>query len=292
VLVSLNEETGRMRLAPVVARSLGIPTVFVQHGMCARHPKYRRPVSDRLCVWGEADGETLRALGCEPGRIVVTGPPGFDGLRADPPPPEARRRVLVTAVSGSGETSEAHVRRVLDYVLEGLSRLPDVDVRVRPHPGDRLGVAAQVAARHRVEIRGGEPLAAGLSWAGIVVSMASTSGFEAILAGRPLVFADPLGADALVSYAREGAALPGGSAEEVAASVSAILDREATREGLEAGQREYRGRHAAGLDGHAAARVAAVIRDAAAPRAAGHHGGQGGGQHGELGGQLGGQGGC
>ena len=156
----------------------------------------------------------------------------------------------------------------MEFVLRALRELDDVDVVLRPHPVDRAGIAESVARQvggARVSSEG--DMSEALERADLVVTMASTTGIEAILRAKPLILADPAGADSLVSYAREGAALLASNREELTAAARGLLYDPAVRAELAPGQERFRQRYAAGADGHAADRVAEVILAAARGKA-------------------------
>jgi hypothetical protein len=255
-LVSFNEDGGARRLLVRVARDLGVPTLHVQHGLIGRHPKFRRPLSERWCVWGSANVELLEALGHPAGTLTVTGPVGFEGHRPTPWNPDpAGCRVLVTALSGASETPRAVVEAALEATLRGLSAVSGVHILLKPHPDDLTSLAAGIASRfERVELLSEPSMLPALSRADVVVTLASTT----------LLDDDP--AASIVPYVREGAALGASTADELAARISQISSDAALREALRARQREYAERYAWRADAGSAARVAAVIAELTAAR--------------------------
>ncbi|HMJ09818.1 MAG TPA: hypothetical protein VK524_00360, partial [Polyangiaceae bacterium] len=124
-LVLANHEMPVGRMLARAAEERHIPLVHVQHGIMSRHPKHAWPHSGYTCVWGAQTKTLLESLGWGSDRIVVCGPPGFDGLearrRSASNPTSGPRVVLFTPVSGNSLTPAADVEQACSALYSALA---------------------------------------------------------------------------------------------------------------------------------------------------------------------------
>lgn len=185
------------RAAVIAASRAGIPAVVVVdlfgHGETSwlREPSFAAAV----CVLNAEVRARLIAAGRPAEHLHVTGNPVFDRLGD---PSLAARAAQLRAAHGWGpgvrvitwasqpEPADPQVpRRVEAALLAALGGHPDWHLVIRPHPSDSYVLPP---AGPQVTVSGRQDdLHALLAASDVVVTMTSTVGLEAILAGTPLV---------------------------------------------------------------------------------------------------------
>jgi len=176
---------------------------------------YRRQV-DAVFVWGEYYARRLvEDVGFPPERIYEVGSPRLEFARDGhvPAPREdgGPQRVLFVSdftiadlhlerererfartfgVSLSGAEVEqlGRERRYMLDTARAAAREQNVEVRVRPHPGENMQPYREACAGATLQYADpSRPFAEDLSWADVVVGYTSTSVFEVLAAGRTFI---------------------------------------------------------------------------------------------------------
>lgn len=198
-----------------LARSEGIPTVVLQHGLANRFiPGYLPLKADRFACWGEAERELNVGLGMEERRIAVTGHPRFDD-QWTPGRPGARSqgplRVLVATqgVFASVDWSFALTR--VERIIRELAPLGEGRrghrFTLRLHPNETVHPSAvAVAERSGIRLTKGLPLREQFEEHDVVVTQFSTIGVEALMAGKPLVSMNWRSREEVIPFASSGVA--------------------------------------------------------------------------------------
>ncbi len=223
------------RAAVIAARSLGIPTVVVVDlfGMWEDW-LVDAAYGDAVCVLSTSVKERLVAAGRPAMHITVTGNPAFDRLGD----PTLRLRGLelraargwsdhrvVTWASQPEPDDPRLPRRIEEQLIAALPSHPDWQLVLRPHPSDSH---APPAAADRLAISTREDdLHTLLAASDAVVTMTSTVGLEAVIAGKPLVTWDrsqntrycPYSEMGLSRGVTELSALPSAIAEALAGGI-------------------------------------------------------------------------
>lgn len=183
------------RATVAVARELRIPTLVVQHGAFFCRLGAAGPVADRVLAWNEASRRQLIGWGADRGRLIVTGPPHMAHLArladaSQPPVPSVQRRrlLLLDTVPPRDERPDAvelaltsaSYSRLLRSIETAAARV-GAELIVKPHP--RADIAATASSIRRVS----GDLASLLPRVDAVLSIGSTAGMEAALAGWPVV---------------------------------------------------------------------------------------------------------
>ncbi len=185
------------RAAVIAARRRGIPAVCVVDlfGLAETGWLQDPDFADVVCVLGQPVVDHLVAAGRPREHLVITGNPVFDRL-GDPALVERglalraargwqERRVILWA--SQPEPADPQLPRRIEQALIAAAAAahPDWLVLLRPHPNDQYQLPAagpQVAHSTRAD-----DLAATIAASDVVVTMTSTVGLEAVIAGKPLV---------------------------------------------------------------------------------------------------------
>jgi glycosyltransferase involved in cell wall biosynthesis len=285
VLVLYAESSGLGRAAVAAARTHGIPSVAVQHGIM--YPQYYShehapdevveldelegsavPLPTRTAVFGELAKDLLMRRGSyPPDRIVVTGSPKFDALvqgasayhpgetrRALGVPGGGRFVVLATRWSAVGEP-------VFEELVRAVESLEDVFLFVKPHqaesPRPYEVVVERLLARRTCILPAERNLLELLFASDGLVTVDSLASSEALVLGRPVLILNLPGN--LSSLVDRGAALGVRRGESIATALQSFLFDPETARALAEKRKQYIQDFAFGADGRATERIVECI---------------------------------
>jgi glycosyltransferase involved in cell wall biosynthesis len=285
-LVLYAESSGYGRVALEAARSLGVPSVAIQHGIL--YPKYfsyrhdpdeggcPRPTATAL--FGEAARDFLLDAGrYDPQSLVTTGSPKFDALletaqgfdraalRARHGIGDAQLFVLVASRYHGILPTHRSIGSAFSPLLRAAASRPDVRIVVKPHPAEGReeyqGAIAEVGLEGASVVAPDADLVELLWAADILVTVESLSAVEALVLGRRvLVLNMPTNLKELVEA---GAALGVASGADPGEALDTLLkDEEASRR-LEQARKKYLSRVAMGVDGKATERIVGLVAEKA-----------------------------
>ena len=230
----------RLGRAISTARSQGAHKWAMQHGTISEdHWTYlydRRdflgrgalPRPDRFLVYGEYTASLMRRWGAPPGMLWPLGSLRHDwGFKAPTPPlPRGvpRSRPVVTLCLQLMAQIPAWIERLV-LALEQLKEA--VHVAVKPHP--RFPASALISKTfealqwrdYSVHSEGLDEL---LVHSAAVLTENSTTGFDALLWGTPLICLNEAGRYEAFPYVSHGGALPGASVEALVEALRRVLD--------------------------------------------------------------------
>lgn len=268
VLVSTTYSSVPGRAMAVAANELGARSLFVEHGSYPDRDVWSHFLHRHKAMWGEYARRSLVRNGHEPSSVHALGATIYDDFsrraQARPWAPPARERpwtiVFMASRTGGVVSSEAVSRATLKALVAAVGSLTNAQLVVKAHPGDSTRVPEEeTAGRPGVRlVRGGSSQDLILE-ADVVVVVSSTTGFEACVAGRPLLELNLTGLAESAEYASAGAALLVTDASAVGGALERLrLDRALVDE-LRRRQRELVQNMLCGADGRAAERVGALI---------------------------------
>lgn len=211
------------RAAVTVARKRGIATAVVQHGAPYVPFGFAPLVAHYLFAWGESSRRQLQRWGVPDSSLVVTGCPKHDAWFASTAAAspqraigngnhEHRRLLLLATVHHAPErpdlvgfhltarTNAAMVR----WALEAVERRPGWMLTIKLHPRTPDAaffghlVDSLPAVRNRVQLLEKGDVLTLARRADCVLSCASSSGIEAMIAGRPVIQLMPSGSVDLI----------------------------------------------------------------------------------------------
>lgn len=185
------------RAALIAARELGIPSVCLLDlfGIQDRDVLARPGYGDRLCVLSPAVRDAMVEAGRPGQEVVVTGNPAFDRIDSEEnrrAGAQLRKRrgwgpapVVLWATQPLTSAADRAERARAEASLATLAEAGRWRVVVRPHPSEPpSGVADVTGAEPSPQ---SEPLHALLHAVDLVVTVASTVGLEAAIAGTPVL---------------------------------------------------------------------------------------------------------
>lgn len=276
---SIGHTTPKSRL--LRAKALAAPFATRLLGVLPPMPDYGMAGHDRVIAASDWYRNQWIAAGLPPERIVVGGIPRYDPLAAlrTTAPPESssaaplRVLYLVQPFAAHGKVDAATARDRQRVLADGLNRaaaVRPIALTIRSHPrskGDDAAVLREGLTFAAAEDRGAMPLEEALGEVDLVIGHYSSGMIEALMANRPVLCVPvPAAAFAEAGEAAKQRWLTG-IGIPVATAASEIADAIERVGGVPAsvdwGQI---GEEVGAVDGHAAARCAALIADLVAVR--------------------------
>jgi hypothetical protein len=220
------------------AERLGIASVFVQHG--ALHGGMGTPeyfTDAKRLVWGDSARDLLLTAGLRnPEATVVIGSPRQEdillpqrasAMRSDRPRKvDSADMVLVTFGVPGNFIAEASFARAAGEVFAAAADLPKVRFVIRPHPSDRGSLWKELISECRLPnvtlCRDGDTYAL-LHECRMLVTMASTTGAEAIFLGKPVVTVNLEQQEMELDYIGSGAAYLASAPGELSTLLKTVL---------------------------------------------------------------------
>lgn len=277
VNVTLDETNYRIEALALLSRDGGTPVVNVQHGIITSNPLRSEFTFDAFCVFGEATKDMLARLGTSEEVVRVVGDPRLDSVNRRQFEPsgldeDAVRgrlglgtdRVIVYAAQHTDPfISSAALYEALALTCAAVRRLEAVRLIVKLHPHgagtesayqeaiDRCGDDSVVSVRD-------EDLLGLISLSSCVVTYTSSVGFETVALRRPLVIADVHNAARVTPFVEEGVAMAASTVDEMERALRVALEGAALSEDALA---RVDVRYSGPLEGGAAARIAAVVKE-------------------------------
>lgn len=171
-----------------------IPSAVVQHGSINYF--YWPFIADRYLLWGEQSANELVTLGAPTDRLQMCGMPASDkifqlGSCVKPALESSARPVclILSHTHARGLEPELY-SNFGQFLVELVRTTPYVRWKVKLHPSEDKSFYEQLGAELIVNLEfypKSTSLEQAISEAGIVTTLYSTSGQEAMMAGRPLI---------------------------------------------------------------------------------------------------------
>jgi len=263
----------------LASRAKNIPTLVVQHGILAEHNGHGVIHADMIAVWGEYASAWYKRFGNENKKIIVTGNPAFDimlGAQAGYGKDImlrslglAGKRSLVTVIS-PGQSMFRQTAFVYDDVAENMIRgmvkavatVRDVNLVIKLHPNEDPAVFSgfiDKKDRDFVSMVSKTDLRALITASDLVVTMDSTVGLEAVIAGKPLMVINLTGREDLIPYVERGVATGVYANGDIESGLRTALYDETARKRMAAARDKFIGDLAYSIDGKAAKRISGLI---------------------------------
>lgn len=253
----------------LAARSLGVPSFTMLHGVIASQLGYTPLVADRIFAWGELSRQKLIGFGVEPERVEAIG---CQAVTRDLPlgRAEARDRLGLLAAQPVALLATTPVRESARRALVsdfGTALPPScgITAAVRLHPSDHLAVYAQVQAdlpHLRLLKAADSSIDETLAAADVVVCHSTAFALDALVKRVPVVVLDSI--DEPLTWGRELIDVAGcpraGSSQELTAIIRSLVGDPEVRQDLLQRTDRYISRVYAAVGNQAAKAVAERIR--------------------------------
>ena len=261
----------------LAARSLGIPTFTLQHGVLGEQAiGYAPLLADKMFCWGETSREiAYRRHGVPPEQLLIGGCPRLDRRLAATP---CQSRVQLgldpakpVVMLATAPYSELERMRLVEMFAGCMERLPDATGIVRLHPSEKIEDYAALAQAHpRVRFfgNGAATLDESLAASEIIVVQSSGIGSDALVKGRLTIVADlppaPLGHGLeLVEQAQCPCTK---TSDELLAAVHELLFDDAARRRHRTAADRFVDRFCSHFGRESARRIAGIVRGTCAAR--------------------------
>ncbi len=256
------------RAMAATASQRGVPTAWVQHGLCFDEPEFIHVSFDSCLTWGQVDRGRFTQAGV-PGSVHAIGAPHLDDFiqrirdapsrRECSPDPTAINVLYLASRTGGDWITAAASEYLFTTAANAVLKNPRMELTIKLHPGDHTGVAQRaVGHRDRVRVVRGGSSQEQILRCDVAIVTSSTTGLEVCTADKPLIALTPHGMRDGVDYAGYGAALSATNERELEAALSQVLGPEGA-ESLRAGRRRLVEDMLDGAHGSAAKKAADVL---------------------------------
>ena len=271
IIIVMTDSTPPCRLAVLVGKLAGIPTLLLLHsGMVGRN--YDCPVFlvDKIAVTGEFVQKILMACGVAEDKLVITGRPSYDWLI------EAQRHFNKEAICRrlgldpakkiivytTENLPQQENRKMARIICETVREFSDIEFVIKVHPSEldlsvyenltkEFGLKALITRQaHIYEV---------LYVADIVITGFSATALDALILQKSVVSVNLTGLKDPLPFAESGAAIGVYKGKDLDEAIQKGLYDEHFRESLERAREEFVYEQAYKLDGKATARVVSLI---------------------------------
>lgn len=210
------------------AKSMSIPTIVLQKGVCAHDISFVPVTGDRFAAWGQAAKDYLVGRGVAPEKVELVGALRFQGYKSDASM-KAKVRVklnigerydklfLAALQHGNRDTFFRNVHfnfheelKMLKLLIRTMRRFPGDALCIKFHPQDELGarVAEYLGEEipDNVRLIESYPIKELLSAADALITCFSTTALEALLMNIPVIVINVFGRPFNIDFAKEGIA--------------------------------------------------------------------------------------
>jgi len=237
------------RAAVLAARMFGGKSIYLQHGLFPDHYVYSFFLNDLKLMWGEFECQSLVNYCVDNKTICVTGPTIYDDFIAQiksnseyhfPSPGKPLKVAYMASNSGGAYVNRAHAEEIALTIVDTIREIPDASLYIKKHPGDSTGILDKVADNSShvilVENKVSQEVIVNSD---IVIAVSSTTGYEAILANRPLIVFNYKEIVPFNHYVSTGAAVEVTNKKELLMTIRALQKDQSLREGLQKGRKQF-----------------------------------------------------
>ena len=244
------------------AKENKIPITEIQHGLFAL-PEINinlmpKPISNKICVWGNSSREYLLKLGFDDEKIEITGSPEFDEHKKFAEGFKNKKSKIILFAT------QSIYKDINLEVIEEMGKnkkLDEFKVYVKPHP-DEDPVSYKFLEDKfpdKVFIRPNtENLSYLLALSDVILTVSSTVGLESAILDKPLICINFLNEKSM--YVDNGIAIEVKNVEEVADGINNVFNQEIS-DSLAKNRTKFVEEYVYGLDNKSTERIAEVIDD-------------------------------
>ena len=266
VVVTIDDRSPFGKTVNVVSKSLGVPTLMVQHGIVADHPIYGPICSDKMAVFGHAFKDALVKRGVNPDDIVVTGQPRFDVLVNT----KYDKKWIYEKLNLNGEKGlivfastdlpDDEKELTVRELCAAMKQFPDKQLVIKPHPSDDDAMFVDLLCKFKSDaIVVHDYLYELLSACDLLITTWSTVGLEAMILDKPIIVINLMNRPDMTSYVERGAAIEVNMPNALSGIIGQILYDGDTIQRIKEGRNKYILDYTYRSDGKASERVAKLI---------------------------------
>lgn len=266
VIVTIDDRSPFGKTVNVISKSLGVPTLIVQHGMINDHPIVGPICSDKIAVFGQACKDALVKRNTNPDDVVVTGQTRFDVLINkkfdrnwiyDKLNIDKKKGLIVFASTDLSDDEKEMIVRGLCNAMKGF---PEKQLIIKPHPSDNKKQFLDLLGELNSDaIVVNSDLYELLSGCDILLTTWSTVGLEAMILDKPIIIINLMNRPDPISYVESGAAIEVKTVDGFNQAINTVLHDPKTIEKMKISREKYIRDHVYKSDGKASERVAQLI---------------------------------
>jgi len=268
LFVVMNEITTIGNIAAHIAKQKGIKTLCIQHGAMGNASGFTPVSADKIAVWGGNSKKSLINRNTPKEKIIITGAPQFDNLTGfnakmeedikkeinlDP----SKKYILFTT------QTLPYVEEAVRCVCKAVKSIPSLQLVIKTHPSEystkkyekiikESGVDGILTKKYL------HPLIKGCN---AMLTVASTTGLEALIMGKPLITINLSGKPDIMPYAESGAAIGVYNPGDVKQVIKSVLEKKEIREKLAKKAKKFIYDQCYKMDGKASERIVSLIKE-------------------------------
>lgn len=215
LIVSTSYSSIQSRAAATIARKLRIRSAYIQHGAFFDSKVNFNFIHDYKLVWGKYELGLMQKHGIDPSSIYETGSCIYDKLINQETPtnpfPEIGQPIRIAffaSRAGGNLVSEGTLRQSILAIHSACQRIAPFELLIKKHPADITRTAQDVIrSLDNTRLWEGGSSQDLVIYADVVIIIASTTGYEAVLCGKPLIEFNITGVDGLVDFSKYSASI-------------------------------------------------------------------------------------
>ena len=259
ILVVGDDRAATVKGHVLLAKKKGVPTLEVQHGLCADTGPFDTPVSDRIAAGGDYSKKVFMKFGAKKEQLVVTGWPKYDThVKSKESLTEKHKDGTdILFATGSGD-----IKITLDTIEAIGSFIEDSThfrLIIKPHPTENHKIYNRIAKKYKNVVlhKSNEDISSLIASTDILVSFFSTVAIEAALLDKPIICINTTNVESM--YVSSGIAIEVRKLDELIPAIKDALYNEEVSKRLAEARKNFIYEHAYIQDGKASKRVVDLI---------------------------------
>jgi len=276
------------RMIVVVAKSAGIRTLVIQHGILTERNIFTRLHSDKIALWGKAGADWYGAYGNDVSKCIITGKPAHDTLypKSDNCKKEAEDTLLKIGADPAKKTilfigsffkniryqmysvyySQDSEYIALSSVLNIMDQFSDKQLIVKIHPFDPVDInsfyknSGLKSHTNAFVAKNVNIIPLIINSALVVTSFFSSAALDAVIFGKPVIALNFYKREDLVPFAQRGVALGVNEAGQLYQAVKQIFEDKKLIDRLASDRESFIYDYAYKIDGGSTERVIDLIK--------------------------------
>lgn len=265
------------------AKSRGISSLHVQHGILGERNVHSKVHTDVVAIWGKGSRQWFNEFKNEEKQMEITGNPrfdllyekikkGFSPLRVyETLKIPGDRKIITVCTSAIYEFSASRTQlennQMIEATMNYANEHPEFHIVVKLHPGETLDnyqiIHSKFKSRLNLSFVREIDLYELLNASTVLISWYSTTVLEAIILGRPVIICDFFGDKPIVPYVTKGVALGAFNTQGLYKALDQVINNKDTRARLIGNGQDFIRDFAYSVDGKATERVGQLIKNMA-----------------------------
>jgi hypothetical protein len=258
------------------AKSLNIPTMIQQHGICFGYIEKNILNNTKFAVFGENSKKELREWSIDPKNIIITGASLFDEIIPVINNKDKEENLITILTDGfyiyGLVDKEEYFATIKKWVME-IQKVPNLKIIIKPHPEEKEHLAEYrelIKNFNNIELletKSKEELYRLISKSKLIVNFGSTVALESMILNKPVITITNFHNSKIVEFERvikrimnSGASINVKKEEDISIPISQILENKDLQNKLKEKRDKFVKDSCYIIDGKSSQRTAEVIK--------------------------------